>query len=284
MNLALDSRRIGVRATLNYLMRTVNKPYAYTFDPPAGVPARSGDVDAVENVLIRDARSFANLFSLNGAGFELHAHESMVGSFYDEDEIHDIYYVEVEDLLLKATGAERVVIVDHTIRSVPRFRDGIRGMRVPVRRVHHDYTDGSARRRVRDHLEPGEAEERLKHRFLEVNVWRAIAGPLQDAPLAVCDARTIAPEDLIATDLIYPDKIGETYSLSYSPAHRWYYFPKMQPDEALLIKCFDSGETSNGRFTAHTAFDDPTAPPTALPRESIEVRALVFFSPEETRP
>jgi hypothetical protein len=283
MNIAaLDSRRIGVRATLNYLVRTSDKPYAYTFDPPAGVPARSGEVDAVENVLIRDARSFANLFSLNGAGFELHAHESIVGNFYDEDEVHDIYYVEVEELLLKVTGAEKVVIFDHTIRSVPRF--GAKGMREPVRRVHNDYTAVSGRRRVRDHLAPDEAEERLRHRFLEVNVWRPIVGPLQDAPLAVCDARTIAPEDLIATDLIYPDKIDETYSVSYSPAHRWYYFPKMQPDEALLIKCFDSDETTNGRFTAHTAFDDPTAPQNPLPRESIEVRALVFFAGEGGRP
>ena len=280
----LDSRRIGVRATLNYLFRTEKKPYAYTFEPPAGVPARSGEVDAIENVLIRDARSFANLFSLNGAGFELHAHESIVRDFYDEDEVLDIYYVEVEELLLKATGAEKVVIFDHTIRSVPRYMDGVQGMREPVRRVHNDYTDASGRRRVRDHLVAAEAEERLKHRFLEVNVWRAISGPLQDAPLALCDARTIAPEDLIATDLIYPDKIGETYSVSYSPAHRWYYFPKMQPDEALLIKCFDSDETSNSRFTAHTAFDDPTTPPNALPRESIEVRALVFFAAEGGRP
>ena len=114
-------------------------------------------------------------------------------------------------------------------------------------------------------------------RFLEVNVWRPIAGPLQDAPLALCDARTIAADDLIASDLIYRDKVGETYALSYSPAHRWFYFPKLRRDEAVLIKCFDSDLTSPGRFTAHTAFDDPTTPADALPRESIEIRALVFL-------
>jgi hypothetical protein len=277
MSLPVLDSRARVRATLNYLIRTEKKPYSYTFDPPAGTPARFGEVNAVEGIAIRDARPFADILSLNAEGFELRAHKSAVVDFYDDQEVKDIYYVEVADLLKKATGAEKIVVFDHTIRSVPKFNEGIAGMREPVRCVHNDYTATSGRRRVRDHLDEAEAEERLKHRFLEVNVWRPIKGPLEDAPLAVCDARTIATDDLIASDLIYRDKVGETYSVSYNPAHRWYYFPKMQRDEALLIKCFDSDETSNSRFTAHTAFDDPTTPPNALPRESIEVRALVFL-------
>jgi hypothetical protein len=280
MGLAVLDGRAEVRATLNYLIRTAKKPYAYTFAPPAGIPERYGEVDAVKNVPIRNARPLIGLLSLDGEGFALSAHESAVSDFYDPDQIADIYYPETEELLKKETGAEKVVIFDHTIRSVPKFNAKEKGIREPVRRVHNDYTALSGRRRVRDHLSKEEADERLKHRFLEVNVWRPIAGPLEEAPLAVCDARTIAPQDLIATDLIYPDKVGETYSLSFSPAHRWYYFPKMQTNEALLIKCFDSDETSKSRFTAHTAFDDPTMPAGARPRESIEVRALVFLPAE----
>jgi len=150
-------------------------------------------------------------------------------------------------------------------------------MREPVRRVHNDYTAKSGIRRVRDHLPPAEAEARLKKHFYEVNVWRPIVGPLEDAPLALCDARSIAPEDLLATDLIYPDKVGETYSLAYNPLHKWFYFPRLVREEAILIKCFDSDTGNPGRFTAHTAFDDPSTPPNARPRESIETRALVFF-------
>ena len=77
--------------------------------------------------------------------------------------------------------------------------------------------------------------------------------------------------------LRYPDRIGETYAITYNPAQRWYNFPKMQADEAVLIRCFDSAREGAARFSAHGAFDDPHTPPDAPPRESIEVRTLVFF-------
>ena len=266
----------SVRTTLNYLVRTDQKPYSYTFEPPPGVPPRYGQVDAVAGVAVRDARPLADQLSLDEQGFVLRPHPTAVADFYDEEQLKAVYYPEVEALLKAETGSDKVVIFDHTIRSVPKFNAGVPNMREPVRRVHNDYTATSGIRRVRDHLSPEEAEQRLARRFL-VNVWRPIAGPLQDAPLALCDARTIAADDLIASDLIYRDKVGETYALSYSPAHRWFYFPKLRRDEAVLIKCFDSDLTSPGRFTAHTAFDDPTTPADALPRESIEIRALVFL-------
>jgi hypothetical protein len=266
-----------VLATLNYSLRTAEKPYAYTYEPPEGVPARTGRLDAAENIPIRDARPIADQLSLEEQGFLLRRHRTAVTDFYDEEQLCTIYYAEIDRLLKVATGAEKVVIFDHTIRSVPRAKLGQAGLREPVRRVHNDYTETSGRRRVRDHLEPDEADVRLRQRFMEINVWRPIVGPLEDAPLAVCDARTIAPDDLIASDLIYRDKVGETYAVARNPAHRWFYFPKMQPDEVILIKCYDSDEDNLGRFTAHTAFDDPTTPANAAPRESIEVRALVFF-------
>jgi len=115
-----------------------------------------------------------------------------------------------------------------------------------------------------------------------VNVWRPIGGPVEEFPLAVCDARSIARDDWVPTDLVYPGRLGEVYSVRYNPAHRWYYYPSMRPDEALLIKTYDSAEDGRARFSAHTAFVDPTTPPTAAPRESIEVRALVFFSSDPT--
>jgi hypothetical protein len=266
-----------VLATLNYSQRTAEKPYAYTYEPPQGVPARSGRLDAAENVPIRDARPFADQLSLEEQGFLLRHHKSAVSDFYDEEQLCTLYYAEIDRLLKVATGAEKVVIFDHTIRSVPRAKLGQAGMREPVRRVHNDYTETSGRRRVRDHLESDEADVRLGQRFMEINVWRPIRGPLQDAPLAVCDARSIAPEDRIAADLIYRDRKTETYSFNYSPAHRWYYYPEMRRDEAILFKGFDSDKSAKARFTAHTAFDDPTAPRVVLPRESIEVRALVFL-------
>jgi hypothetical protein len=107
-------------------------------------------------------------------------------------------------------------------------------------------------------------------------VWRPIRGPLQDAPLAVCDAGSVAPGDLVPADLVYRDRVGETYGVKFNPEHRWYYVSDMQPDEALLLKCYDSATDGRARFAPHTAFEDPTAPADKLPRESIELRTLVF--------
>jgi hypothetical protein len=99
---------------------------------------------------------------------------------------------------------------------------------------------------------------------------------VQDAPLAVCHGRSSAPGDLVPSDLVYPHRTGETYSVTYNPAHRWLYLREMATDEALLLKCYDSETDGRARFTPHTAFDDPTTPPDAPPRESIELRTLVF--------
>jgi hypothetical protein len=93
-------------------------------------------------------------------------------------------------------------------------------------------------------------------------------------------AHTMEQKDFIATDLKFPDRTGEIYSVAYNPEQRWFYFPRMQPDEAMLLKCYDSMEDGRARFTAHSAFTDPTAPADAPPRESIETRTFVFFAPE----
>jgi hypothetical protein len=132
---------------------------------------------------------------------------------------------------------------------------------------------------VRDFL--GEqADELLKGRVQIINLWRPIRGPLRDAPLAVCDAQSVAPDDLVPSDLVYQDRVGETYAVRYNPDHRWFYVPEMQADEALLLKCFDSETDGRARFMPHTAFQDPTAPAGILPRESIELRTMVFH-PEQ---
>ena len=150
-------------------------------------------------------------------------------------------------------------------------------MAEPSRRVHNDHTVNSAPRRVRDHL-GADASELLKHRFGVVNVWRPIRGPVLDSPLALCDARSFTDDDLIASDLVYNHVRGETSSVAYRPGHRWYYFSDMQPDEVVLIRVHDSATDGRARLSFHTSFDNPLAQG-APPRESIEVRSLVFFPP-----
>jgi len=144
-----------------------------------------------------------------------------------------------------------------------------------VSRVHVDHTAKSGPQRVRD-LIPEDSSELLRGRVQVINLWRPIRGPLLDAPLAVCDAQSVDPQDLIPSDLIYRERIGETYSVTYRTSHRWYYFSQMRVDEVLLVKCYDSVMDGRARFAPHSAFTDPSTPADAPPRESIELRTLVF--------
>ncbi len=180
-------------------------------------------------------------------------------------------------MITEATGASKVFIFDHTLRRRVRgAMDRAAGApRQPATRVHVDHTAKSGPQRVRDFF-GDEAAALLRGRVQVINLWRPIRGPLRDAPLAVCDAASVAPDDLVPSDLVYQNRVGETYAVTYNPAHRWFYVPEMQPDEALLLKCFDSATDGRARFAPHTAFEDPTAPADVPPRESIEIRTLVF--------
>jgi hypothetical protein len=226
-------------------------------------------------VSIYDGRAILGQLSLEKQGFVLTHRETAVRDFYDAAEVRSIYYPEVEQLLKDMTGAAKVLAFEHDVRCLPASKQGQKGVREPVRVVHDDYTEKSAPERVRLYL-PEEAEGLLKSRFAVINVWRPIAGPVLDTPLAVCDAQSLAEHDLIPTE---ENVKHEVYLFRFSQNHRWYYFPHMQRSEALLIKCFDSVSDGRARFTAHSAFDDLTTPPNTAARESIEVRALAFFTP-----
>jgi hypothetical protein len=268
----------SITAPLNFLMPTAEKPVAYNYEPPPGVPQRTGK--GVEyQVTIRNARPLIGQLSLDKEGFVLLHHQTAVTNFYDEEQIRQIYYPECERVMKEATGAVRAVAFDHIVRSASVSAKG-NDIKIPAKRVHNDYTAWSAPQRVRD-LMGEEAEELLKHRFAINNLWRPIRGPVLESPLTLCDAQSLEEENLMASDLKYPDRTGETYSITYNPNQRYYYFPKMQADEAVLIRCYDSAPDGAHRFSAHTGFDDPTTPPGAPPRESLEVRMLVFFPPGE---
>jgi hypothetical protein len=265
----------GVVAPLNFLLPMAEKPYSYNYDPGPGVPPRN--TESIEHqVSVHDARTVENQLSLDHEGFVLLHHKTAAADLYDEEIIKSVYYPECERLMREATGAKRVVVFDHIVRNAAKAAIPGSSIKMPAGRVHNDYTTWSAPQRVRD-LMGDEAEELLKHRYAISNVWRPLVGPLLSNPLALCDAETLEDEDLVASDLRYPDRTGEIYGITYNPHQRWYYFPKMQPDEAVIIRCFDSARSGAARFSAHGAFEDPQTPPNAPPRESIEVRTLVFF-------
>ncbi|ARV58385.1 methyltransferase [Nostocales cyanobacterium HT-58-2] len=268
-----------IEAVLHYLVPMAEKPVNYTYEPPPGVKRHNGTYEG-HTLPIYNARSITRELSLDQEGFALAVHDSAVRDFYDEDEVSRVYYPEAEQLLKDVTGAAKVVVFDSTVRNAQRAKQGENSVKEPVRRVHNDFTAKSGYTRARRELAAiglDDPEVLLQHRFAVINIWRPIAEPIQESPLAVCDAQSIASTDLVAGDLVYRDRVGETYAVTYNPEHRWFYFPQMQRDEALLIKCFDSAEDGRARFAAHTSFDDPTSSPNAPPRESIELRTLVFY-------
>jgi hypothetical protein len=271
-----------IQATLNYVAATSEKLVSYAYQPPPGVPLSTVQVEG-HATTIHDLRPAASKFALDEVGFRLLAHRSAVKNFWDEEEIKRIYYPESIDLLKRVTGAAEVRVFDHTLRRrVPGKDDRSTGVpRQPANLVHVDQTATSGVTRLRVAY-PDEADALLRRRVAIVNLWRPITSPVLDAPLAMCDARSVTPKDLVTSELVYRDRRGETYNLTYNPTQRWFYAPEMRADEVLLLKCFDSRDDGAvSRFAPHTAFTDPTAPPDAPPRESIELRTFLIFGEDD---
>ena len=276
---AAELTSADVHAALTFITPSDTKPVFHSAALTGGAPRVLFDTER-HTVLIRDMRPLADALSLDREGFELLRHETAVSDLYDDDAIEHVYYPEIEALLRAVTGASRVVVFDATRRSDggagAKNRDGLRG---PASRVHVDYTEKSGPQRAKDLLGEDEAARLAASgaRIVQINVWRPIRGPVERSPLALADASSVRPEDLIATDQVFPDRVGEIYHLAHHRSQRWYYAPRMRSDEVLLIKGFDSHADGRARFTPHGAFDLPDTPAHAAPRESIEVRTLVVI-------
>lgn len=265
-----------VEALINYSVDNGVKPASYGgIDTFEADKKRTGKYQEYK-VTIHDGRVIAKELSLDREGFIFVQHNTKMRDFYDETEVRAVYYPEIEQLVKETSGAKRILVFDHTLRSADSAMREAKQISGPVRNAHNDYTEWSGPQRVRDLL-PDEADELLKLCFAVVQVWRPIRHPVEREPLAIADARSIGTKELFPSSRVYPDRVGEVYHCAYNPEHRWYYFPKMQRDEAIVFKTFDSATDGRARWTAHSAFDDPTSPPDAPPRESIEMRTLAFF-------
>jgi len=262
-------------AEIMYTVDSGEKLVNETFGPN-NIRRRSSGAQEAKKVTIGDGRALAGELSLDRNGFVLVRHPTAVRDFFDAEELKAVYYREIERLVREQSGASRVVVFDHTLRSGDEGEREARLIREPVLSAHNDYTEWSGPQRVRDLL-PDEAESLLQKRFAIIQVWRAINQPIRANPLALADARSVAPEDLLISERRYPNRVGQTYRLKYNPAHRWLYFPQLARDEAIVFKVYDSATDGRARFTPHTSFADPSTPPGAPPRQSIEARALAFF-------
>ena len=239
-------------------------------------------------------------------------------NFFDHDEVVRHYYAQCTNLVAEQTGA-RAFAFDHNIRSASGKQSqkrtiGGQLVQEPLHIVHGDYTLYSAPQRLRDLTRPPSGNDTFRSivrageslvnpmdakralangRFAVINVWRNIADrPVAVHPLALCDGRSVDPQDLVVFEIHYQDRIGENYFAKHSPNHRWYYYPSLTRAEALLIKQWDSngalarsdGKVSDAAdsdapctFSFHSAFRDTTAPLDAPDRWSIEVRCMVLY-------
>jgi hypothetical protein len=227
-------------------------------------------------VPIHDAREAAQDLALETNGFVLLKRPTACVNFSDPDEVKRVYYPEIEALVKELTDARRVLIFGDIVRSDSADTpDG----RQPARGAHVDYDEATCRMWTEMLAGKEEADDLLKGRFMLMNLWRPIR-TVEKTPLALCDASTVEKGDLNPSQIMSglngtaPTMSG--YNLHYSPRHRWYYTPRMQPDEILAFKLCDS-DRGRVQWTGHTAFDDPTSPPDARPRQSIEIRTISFF-------
>lgn len=248
------------------------------------------DVHEEHEVDLGDARALQPQATLDERCFELRRHPTSCGNFKDDEEIRRVYYAEMEALVKSATGAEKVILFDHTVRDTGagaslNVKQGEAG--AAVVRVHTDYSDDSGPKRVKTLAESGgytgvklsdaEKEDILSRDFCIVNVWRNIkAEPVQSKPLAVLEPGGLVKEDFLPYEMRFPERKGENYALRFNSAHRWYFFPLMEKDECLVFKTWES-RTDRPRYCFHTAFEDLAQSPDAPARSSIEVRTVAIM-------
>lgn len=267
----------GVNAELNYSFDNGRQLEYYFYDPDPEEPQNPPGTD-LHTIEIRDGWPQADSFSLNKEGFEIHPFDGGFSDFEVEDAIKATFYPQVKELVKSQTGARRVEIFDHTVRRrLPADLSKQNEQKRPaVLLVHSDYTPDSAPVRVRDIL-PNEAKSLLNGRVAFYNVWKPLFEVVEELPLACCDAQSTSDDDMLLMNLRYRDRTGEIYVMRHSVDHKWWYFPRMTPNQALILKTYDSETDGRARFMGHSAFEDPTTPAGALKRQSIELRAMAFF-------
>ncbi len=279
--LALPS---GIEVPIFYMVDTGETPVFRQTDAPADRGTIQGTREP-HSMTIRNARLLSNDFSLDVEGFAFAEHVTKVTDFYDDAQLTSVYAPELEKLIARLTGATEVVVFDHTRRSSDGAQREKHNWRDPVPLPHSDYTDRSAAQRMRD-VFPDDADDRLNRRFAIVNVWRSMTGPIEQWPVAVCDARSINDDMMHTIVRSAPHRAepsfeysrsSETRHASYDANHRWFHFPRMTRNEVLLFKNYDTLLDGTARYALHSAFEDPTSPPDPAPRESIESRAFLFF-------
>ncbi|TVY84049.1 hypothetical protein LSUE1_G002694 [Lachnellula suecica] len=272
---------VNVRASFNYTKDVGEKLTELYFYKSEAAKDIHEPGDAPHEMLVRDGWHRARSFSVDTEGFSLHHFPSTYENWDDDATVAKGFYPEVVELIKKTQGAKRVLVFDHTIRSKNNAdkkltQETSTSQRTPVTLVHCDYTAESGPLRVQQLL-GDEAKDLLSRRVAFFNVWKPIRRTIEEHPLAMCDVTSSPPKDFFKLHLRYRERNGENYVMRHSNAHQWWYFPKMTPAQAILLKTFDSETDGRARFVGHSAFLDPNTPEGAPLRESVEIRTIAFF-------
>jgi len=267
----VTSRAASVEARIRYVVAG-EKAFFYPTDREKSYWPADEHLMRIESM-----RTRVDELAFEKNGFVLLREPTSVRNFHDPQEMRNIYYPEVTALVKRLIGAEKVIVFGEVARcDQPGTVDGA----LPAYGAHVDYGDVTVRHFTEDMLGKEEADRWLKRRHVLMNLWRPVR-PVERTPLALCDASTVGESDLNPSEvrggLMDPNRPTlHGFNLSWNPRHRWYYAPRMQPDEVLAFKLFDS-DRGRVQWTGHTAFDDPSAAPDAPPRESIEIRTISFL-------
>lgn len=275
----INSKTEQIETSLKYLANDKSLAVYRAAVGGGDVEPHQGDY-IMQSVPIMNGRLCQQEWDLNQHGFVLLPMSTSVMDFYNDAQIDDIYKEEVKTLLIQYTGASRVETFDYTRRSSSNKIRKKKQIREAAAIVHNDYTAISGLNRLKQFLSESQladAESLLNKNFAIVNVWRSINGPIYNYPLAMCDASSVAEDNLLAVKLESKERVGELQLAMYNSKHHWVYFPEMQIDEALIFKTFDSIDDGRARFTLHTSFDDLSVNKNVPPRESLETRCFVFF-------
>jgi glutathione S-transferase len=271
----------SVTTTLNYTKDTKPKlTELYFYETPKANDIHEPGDDPVQ-VQVHDGWSKAQEFTVDKNGFQLSSDlKTDFDNWEDEEQVRSKFYPQVVEFLKKTTGANRVLVFDHTIRTKANdakklTQETSTSQRAPVMLVHCDYTAESGPVRVKQLL-PEEAAALLEKRVAFINVWKPVHNVVEERPLCMADVESTPDSDFFKLHLRYRDRDGENYVMKHNAKHKWWYFPKMTPEQVILLKTYDSDQ-SRARFVGHSAFNDPSSPPDAKTRESVEIRTIAFF-------
>lgn len=280
------SSQLTVKSEMAFLKRDTlwehEKPYKLSYEPINSSIPRTNHKPEVHQVEVHDLRQSPLRMSLDKNGFEVHRLNTCMKyeEFFDEQKISGVYLKELQQLVKKVCGGRKAIPLDAEIRrrhaTFPTSTGENYQFPQPAFLTHIDVTVAGAREIIKK-LYPTAAEEILKARIQCVTVWKPLKGPVEDWPLALCDATTLGPSDVVPSDVVYQKVATENYLVHFSDKQKWYYLDRQQPDEVFMFKAADSEPGQSARC-AHGSFNTHKQVPDSSRRESVDVRVLVLHA------